>query len=215
MENYQKTINSKFNWLSKFYDIFDVIFVFNEKTNPRSGLAEKIPNQKLCVLDVCAGTANSSIAIASKNPQNEIIGIDLSTDMLSVAKDKIRTKGIKNISLQQMDATNMNFGNEKFDVATISFALHELDYDLMTKIIKEMQRVLKNSGKLYIIDYEKQSHLIKHALLSIFLKIFEPPHMKQFLEYNWENILSGAGFENIKIEKYFFSKLIAATKTIH
>ena len=214
MENYQKTIKSRFSFLSKFYDIFEVVFIFNKKTNPRYGLAEKIPNQALHILDVCTGTANGSLLIAGNNPKNKIIGIDLSSDMLTVAQNKAKKKGIKNISFQQMDATRMDFENNKFDIATISFGLHELEYDLMMKTIKEMSRVLKDGGKLYIIDCEKQNNPVKNAVLSIFVKIFEPPHMPQFLQYNWENILKDTGFDNVKIEKYFFSKLILANKSI-
>jgi len=106
----------------------------------------------------------------------------------------------------------MDFENNKFDIAFISFALHELEFNLTMKVIKEMSRVLKNRGKLYIFDYEKQNNPVKNVLLLIFLKIFEPPHMSQFLQYNWENILEDAGFDNVKIEKYLYSKLILATK---
>ena len=106
----------------------------------------------------------------------------------------------------------MDFENNKFDIAFISFALHELEFNLTMKVIKEMSRVLKNRGKLYIVDYEKQNNPVKNVLLLIFLKIFEPPHMSQFLQYNWENILEDAGFDNVKIEKYLYSKLILATK---
>lgn len=215
MENYQKTIKSKFSFLSKFYDIFEAVFIFNKKTNPRYGLAEKIPDENLRILDICVGTANSSIMITRKNPKNEIIGIDLSPDMIAVAENKIRKQKLKNIHLQLMDATQMTFQDSTFDIATVSFGLHELNYELMIKILEEMLRVLKNEGKIYIIDYGKQSNPIKIFLLSVFLKIFEPKHMSQFLKYDWENILGSLGFENIKIEKYLFSKLILANKSMH
>jgi len=214
MENYQETLTSKFDWLSKVYDVFDLVFIFNKKTNPRHNLADKIPDHNLCLLDVCVGTANGSMAIAKKNPQNEITGIDLSSNMLAVGQRKIRKKHIQNVSLQQMDATKMDFENERFDVVTISFALHELDYALMIRVIKEMHRVLKKDGKLYIVDYEKQTHPIKRILLSVFLGIFEPLHMAQFLAHDWERILEGIGFEDIRIEKCLFSKLILAHKPI-
>ena len=214
MENYQKTVKAKFGLFSKFYDAFDLIFIFNKQTNPRYGLAEKIPNESRRILDVCIGTANSSIIIAQKNPKNEIVGIDLSPNMIAVAENKIRKQKLKNIHFQLMDATKMTFQDSAFDIVTVSFGLHELNYELMMKILKEMFRVLKNEGKIYLIDYGKQSNPIKIFLLSVFLKIFEPKHMPQFLNYNWKNILENLGFENIKIEQYLFSKLILANKSI-
>jgi demethylmenaquinone methyltransferase/2-methoxy-6-polyprenyl-1,4-benzoquinol methylase len=216
MENMLDTrrkIKSKFGFIeSKFYDVFDLVFIFDKKTNPRYGLAKKIPDENLYILDVCSGTGNSSIIIAKKTHKNKIFAIDFSSAMLTVAKKKIQKNNIENIFIQQMDATQMAFQDNSFDITTISFGLHELSYDLMIKVLKEMFRVLKSGGKIYIIDYEKQDSLIKNALLSIFLKIFEPPHMLQFLQYNWENILKDIGFSDIQIEKYLFSKLISANK---
>ena len=214
MGSYQKSIKSRFGFISKFYDIFDIVFSFNKNTNPRYGLAERIPDGNLRILDVCAGTANTSIIIAKKNPQNEIIGIDLSPDMLAVAENKIRTQRLKNIRLQPMDAIQMTFQDGEFDITTISFALHELKYDLMVKVLREMFRTLKVGGKMYIIDYDKQNNPVKNVLLSIFLKIFEPPHMQQFLQYNWRDILKDIGFNSVQIEKYRFSKIILTDRTI-
>ncbi len=121
MENYQKTVNAKFGLVSKFYDAFDLIFMFNKQTNPRYGLTEKIPNESMRILDVCVGTANSSIIIARKNSENEIIGIDLSPDMIAVAENKIRKQKLKNIRFQLMDAAKMTFQDNAFDIVTVTY----------------------------------------------------------------------------------------------
>lgn len=106
----------------------------------------------------------------------------------------------------------MDFQDGEFDVVMISFGLHELDYELMINVLKEMWRVLKEAGKLYIVDYERESSLIKNLVLSVFLKVFEPKHMPEFLRYDWNEILRRVGFQEVAIERYFFSKLVSATK---
>ena len=212
MPEYKKRIKLKFKILATFYDLFDIPFRLNPTGNPRLALAKKIPNAALRVLDVCVGTANSAIAVAEVNDQNQIIGIDLSPDMIAVAENKIRKLGIHNISIRKMDATKMGFEDGEFDIAMISFALHELSYELMMSILKEMSRVVKESGTLYIIDYEREKGWFKNLILSIHLKIFEPGHMSQFLRYDWEEILQAVGFRIIDIEKYLFSKLISACR---
>lgn len=68
-------------------------------------------------------------------------------------------------------------------------------------ILKEMCRVLKDGGKLYIVDYERGNELIKNLVFSIFMQIFEPKHMPQFLNYNWGKILRSVGFQVNDIEK--------------
>jgi ubiquinone/menaquinone biosynthesis C-methylase UbiE len=212
VQEYEGRIKLKFKLLANFYDLFDIPFRLNTDGNPRLALAQKIPNVTLRILDVCVGTSNSAIAVAEANDQNEIIGIDLSQDMIAVAKGKIRKQGIQNISICQMDATKMSFQDGEFDIAMISFALHELDYELMMCILMGMSRVVKDSGALYIIDYEREDSLIRSLILSIQLKIFEPGHMPRFLRYDWNDILQGVGFRVIGTEKYLFSKLISAAR---
>lgn len=82
----------QYSIVSKFYDLIDVFYFNRTKTNPRKGILDLIPNGKLKVLEVCIGTATNSIIIADNRTDTEIIGIDLSKEMLSLAKEKIEKK---------------------------------------------------------------------------------------------------------------------------
>jgi ubiquinone/menaquinone biosynthesis C-methylase UbiE len=210
--HYEKRIKLKFKVLAAFYDLFDLAFLIDRKRNPRYALARKIPDEALRILDVCAGTANSAIVVAQANVHNEIICIDLSPDMMAVAYNKVRKRNIRNISIHQMNAENMNFQAGEFDVVMISFALHEMAYEMMLKVLRQMCRVLKDGGKLYIIDYGREDGWCKNLPLSMHLKVFEPKHMAQFLKYDWAETLKEVGFQLISSEKYIFSKVIVATK---
>jgi ubiquinone/menaquinone biosynthesis C-methylase UbiE len=210
--NYEKRIKLKFKLLAAFYDLFDLAFLLDRKRSPRYALADNIPDEAIRILDVCSGTANSSIAVAQANVRNDIICIDLSPDMIAVAYSKLQKQNIRNISIRQMNATEMSFQDGEFDVAMISFALHEMDYELMLKVLRQMCRVLKDGGKLYIIDYDREKGWCKNLLLSMHLKVFEPKYMAKFLKYDWADTLKDVGFQFISSEKYLFSKLIAATK---
>jgi len=210
--HYEKRIKLKFKVLATFYDLFDLAFLIDRKRNPRYALARKIPDEALRILDVCAGTANSAVVVAQANVHNEIICVDLSPDMMAVAYNKVRKRNIRNVSIHQMNAENMNFQAGEFDVVMISFALHEMAYEMMLKVLRQMCRVLKGGGKLYIIDYDREDGWCKKLLLSMHLKIFEPKHMAQFLKCEWAETLKKVGFQLISSEKYLFSKLIAATK---
>ena len=106
----------------------------------------------------------------------------------------------------------MSFKDSEFDIAMVSFGLHELHEDLMMRILEEMARVVKGSGRLYIVDYEDEKGFFKKLVFWIFLKLFEPKHMSRFLEYDWRQMLRGVGFCVTGTDKFFFSKLISATK---
>ena len=91
-DRYEKKIRAKFKFLAFFYDLFDLVFLIDPKRNPRHALTQLIPNDRLGILDVCVGTANSAIAVAQKNDKNHITGIDLSSDMIAVAQRKIERR---------------------------------------------------------------------------------------------------------------------------
>lgn len=204
----------KFRWLAAFYDAFDLVFLLDPKSNPRHALAAKIPNDALRILDVCTGTANNAIAVAEANPQNRITGVDLSPDMIAVAERKIRQRDLQTITIHHMNATGMDFQPGTFDIVMISFGLHEFDRELMGRVLREMQRVLKRGGKLYIVDYERGKGFLRSVLFDLYLRIFEPKHLPQFLAYNWAEILGEVGLELDELEICLFSKLISATKPI-
>ena len=111
-----------------------------------------------------------------------------------------------------MDAANMGFQDERFDVITVSFGLHDMEYDLMLSVLKEMYRVLRQGGRLYILDYEKEGMLLKQLIFSLYLRISYPRRIKEFLRYDWNAILSEIGFRPGSAETYTVSKLVSATK---
>jgi demethylmenaquinone methyltransferase/2-methoxy-6-polyprenyl-1,4-benzoquinol methylase len=209
---YHRRIKLKYWLLSFFYDFVEIFFYFNTKTNPRHGLARLIPNDDLQILDVCFGTGNSTLLVAKNNNKNMITGLDLSADMLTVANRKIRKQGLSNIKTIRMDAADMDLEDESFDVATSSFGLHEMEYPVMESIMKEMNRVLKKGGKLYLVDYRIQDTAIKRFLFRVYLLLTSPPHVKDFLKYDWEAIMKECGFRIDKIDPYKISQIACATR---
>jgi len=198
-QTYHKRIKLKYKILSFFYDLVEVFFS-NTETNPRHGLARQIPNDDLRILDVCFGTGNSTLLVARNNSKNRITGVDLSEDMLQVANRKIGKQRLSNVTTLRMDAQDMDLEDASFDIATSSFGLHEMEYPVMESILKEMHRVLKKGGKLYLVDYQLQDTAIKRFLFRAYLLLTSPPHVKDFLKYDWEAIMKECGFRIDKIE---------------
>jgi demethylmenaquinone methyltransferase/2-methoxy-6-polyprenyl-1,4-benzoquinol methylase len=201
----------------KFSLIYDNVFralenlvFWKDAQNPRLALVRSVSKKsRLSVLDFCCGTGNGALAVAEVS--REVVGIDLSPHMLSNADKKMRKRGIRNVTFREMDAARMEFDDESFDLATVSFGLHEMELDLMLRVLKESGRVLKRGGELLIVDYGREEGWLE-PVLSIYLKISYPKHVLTFLDYDWKSILTGAGFRLDGVERYRISQLVSATK---
>ena len=68
------------------------------------------------VLDVGCGAGQTSIEGATRAAGGRILGVDLSNEMLEVARRRARASGIGNVSFEQADAEVHDFGRDTFDV---------------------------------------------------------------------------------------------------
>lgn len=95
------------------------------------------------ILDAGCGTGNFTKKIKESNKNIDIIGIDISAKMLSIAKQKN-----PNIKFKKMDLNNLKFDDNTFD-KIISMAAFEF-IKKPKKVINELLRVLKPKGELII-----------------------------------------------------------------
>jgi demethylmenaquinone methyltransferase/2-methoxy-6-polyprenyl-1,4-benzoquinol methylase len=203
--------NMTYKFLSRFYDLFDLIFLLGGEGNPRLGLLDAISNTPQRILDVCVGTATSSILVASHNAKNHILGIDISDDMLAVARRKIAQKRLTNLEVQNMSATAMQFADDSFDVVMVSFALHEFKRELRGEIFLEVLRVLKPGGMFCVVDFARESSRLNRVFMKVWT-IIEPPCFADFLSMDWHVCLKPYGFCFEGERAFSFSKLYILRK---
>ena len=188
--------NLFYKLISGVYDLLDVIYFKNYANSPRKAVIEAISkNDK--ILDLCTGTETNAINIAKANPSAEIIGVDLSENMLKVAREKADKADTKNIKLYKMDATKLDFKLNSFDKISLSLILHEMNDELRSKILNEAKRVLKKDGKIIITEWERSTKLSKR-LLFMPIHLLEPKPYREFLKKDLYSYFAKYG---LKIEK--------------
>ena len=79
------------------------------------------------------------------------LGLDLSLDMLLLARDRLERANLKNCSVRQGDLYDLPLGNDSFDVVILHQVLHFLDDG--ARAIKEAARVLRPGGRLLVVDF--------------------------------------------------------------
>jgi len=79
------------------------------------------------------------------------LGLDLSLDMLLLARDRLERAWLRNCSVRQGDIYALPLVNDSFDVVILHQVLHFLDDG--ARAIREAARVLRPGGRLLVVDF--------------------------------------------------------------
>ena len=112
----------------------------------RAALADK-PFRSL--LDLGTGTGRMLELFGPEIERG--LGLDLSLDMLLLARDRLERAGLKNCSVRQGDIYDLPLANDSFDVVILHQVLHFLDDG--ARAIHEAARVLRPGGRLLVIHF--------------------------------------------------------------
>ena len=108
------------------------------------------------VLDVGTGPGFVALEVARglQNTRCEVVGMDLSTAMLTIAAENARREGLESVlTWREGDAKRMPFDEETFDVVVSSGSLHHWQEPVV--VFDEIARVLKVGGRCIIRDSKR------------------------------------------------------------
>ena len=200
-----------YNLIAKGYNLGMSFYFNNEATSPRTAVAQLITDNHKTLLEVCAGTCENSIAIAKRHKNIRITATDRSPKMLDVARHTIEQGAISNIDLQVMDATDLPVADKTFDIALISLALHEMDETTQKTILLELRRVLKDSGKLIVVEWSKPKTFGKKVKFA-FIELVEPKSFKRLMRQDMREYFEKVGFEIEEVVECDYTKVYKAKK---
>jgi len=161
-----------FNQIAPTYDHLNQLLSLGIDHHWRNTLSKKLPStQALSLLDLGTGTGDIIFSLWKKNKKQKfstIVGLDLSEKMLAIAKQK--TPKDCPAKWELGDACNIPYGDNSFDIITMSFALRNVP-DL-EKVLQEIHRVLRPKGKVLILEFSlPKNPLIKWGYLFYLRKI--------------------------------------------
>lgn len=151
-------------------------------------LAGLIPSN-WTVADIGCGTGFLLLAVAPL--VKKAIGIDVSSEMLRVARRKARERGMKNIDFIQCPMDEILLKDKVLDGLTASMVLHHAPDPVKT--VKEWARILKPGGKVSLVELEKHEHeWLRDEMADVWLG---------FNEKELKDTFKKTGFKNIRVEK--------------
>ena len=100
-------------------------------------------------LDIGTGTGRILELLAAKVERG--MGIDVSSEMLTVARTNLEAANLRNVHVRQGDMYNIPVDDQSVDLATLHLVLHYSDDP--RQVIEEAARVLRPNGRLVIVDF--------------------------------------------------------------
>jgi len=186
---YDAYIKKHFSVLAPFYDLIELLlFRLRKKV-----IMLAKPGKGAKVLDVATGTGSQAFAFAKTGCK--VTGIDLSEDMLNIARKKNKYPDVR---FRIADASSLPFKDQSFDICCISLGLHEMPPAVMRKTLAEMARVTKVNGSLMVTDYSLPENSIGRKIVYAICNLYESKYYPEFIKTNMKSLPEKSGF---RIEK--------------
>ena len=167
-------IAAMFDRISPHYDALNHgLSLHIDKLWRRKTAFEVAKCQPTNILDLATGTADLAIALAKRNPQARITGVDFSEKMLAIGKEKVRKQNLDSqIDLLQGDAAHLPFPDRQFDAVTVAFGVR--NFEDLWKGLSEIHRVLKPGGHAFILEFSMPDMFPIKQLYRLYFNHFLP-----------------------------------------
>jgi demethylmenaquinone methyltransferase/2-methoxy-6-polyprenyl-1,4-benzoquinol methylase len=168
-------VASMFDGIAHRYDALNrIISLGLDRRWRRQALAELAASSPRSVLDVATGTGDLVVEMDRMLHPELITGVDLSEEMLRLARRKTQSDpsiGAR-LEFRQADGARLPFAPGTFDAVTVSFGVRNFEH--LQASLTEMVRVLRPGGHCLILETstpQKPFVLIGHTLA---LRVFVP-----------------------------------------
>ena len=229
----KEQVEQMFDNIAPTYDRLNHVLSFNIDRIWRKRVMRIVRrSHPAMIMDIATGTGDLAIAMAKRTEGAKILGIDLSEEMLRVARDKVAKLGFsERIVLQKGDAEDLHtVADSSIDVVTVAFGVRNFEH--LEKGLSELYRCLKPGGKLVVLEfsiprnrlirwvYAQYSHRLLPRIGAMISKdrqaydylpdsVEEFPSPERFME-----TLRGVGFTDTKAKSQSFgiAHIYCATK---
>lgn len=146
------------------------------------------------VLEVGVGTG---INLGLYPKDCTVTGIDFSEQMLEQARERVARKNIRNARLLQMDAADLKFADDSFDIVYAPYVISVVPDPV--KVAREMRRVCRPGGRIIILNH----FLSPNPLMSRVERLISPAtvHIGFKSDLDLPAFLAQAELEPVSIEK--------------
>jgi ubiquinone/menaquinone biosynthesis C-methylase UbiE len=192
--HYQWHVLQHYNRYAQLYDVME--FIRRGSRRKALTLSGWRPGEK--VLDVCTGTGELALTFASQGAS--VVGADIARGMLKRAVNKSSAPSSAWI---EMDATNLAFAENSFEISVLSLALHHMPIAVQLTVLKELRRV--TSKRIIIIEPHTPANPRWFALWAgVAAVIDESEYLQEWVQQDLANTCFAA---NLNVESVHVTSL--------
>jgi ubiquinone/menaquinone biosynthesis C-methylase UbiE len=153
------------------------------------------------VLDLCCGTGGVTRELLRLFPR--VTGIDLSPDMLAVARRRCRAD-LARVRFVQAEVSGVTLTSGSFDAAVVAFGLHEMPAGVRTEVLERARGWLRPGAPLVISDYCWPGNRLLRRMFGRFAPaLVEPQLLRGWLDWPLDEILEDMGFARVHDEFWY------------
>lgn len=117
-------------------------------------------NSSAKLLDIGCGDGATELFMLQHFPDWQINAIDISEKSIAAAM----ARKLPAVSFSVYNGTRTSFDDNSFDIIFMAGVLHHIDYGLHQVIIKEIYRLLKKGGRLYLFEHNPLNPLTRYLV---------------------------------------------------
>jgi len=155
-------------------------------------LQEAAPTSGEQILEVGAEGCSACVALARLYPAVHFFAVQ------PAQLDDSELERLSNLELLRGDQYCIDCRAASFDKVICSLALHPLPQEKKLALLKEMRRVLRHGGALYLADFDQPLRPMEVHTLRGIGYLFGPETAKPHADGTWLNLIKQAGFVGVR-----------------
>lgn len=151
------------------------------------------------ILDFGAGSAVRAFGLAKEFPDTHFVAVDLDSRATRKAVGKASWRPVQNLEIAEADASGrLPFTASAFDKVMSSLSLHLLPPGGKVEMARELWRVLKRGGTLYMANFDKPVRAREASVLGLTRVLFGGAALNSHFDGSWPTFLGKAGFTAVR-----------------
>ena len=150
------------------------------------------------VLDLGTGVGHTAFAVAPR--VREVVGIDLTSEMIALAREGAAERKIANVRFVRGDVSELPFPDASFDVATSRYSAHH--YHQPERVLHELARVLRPGGRFVLVDTISPEEPALDTFINAVEVLRDRSHVRDYRVSEWQAMLDRAGFRSEVLKRW-------------